>query len=127
MNVGMRLPIETQCLLHHAVEVVRHESSRWQARETGEFVDQILYLIHLAYDGGRTLVEHIALCCRELVEVAFLQSLGRELDGREGILDFMCQAACHLSPCFHALHTQEMRYILQEQHDATLHPIVVGQ
>ena len=90
---------------------------RRHAREGRELVHQRLQLVDLLDDGARALVEDRAVVA-ELRAVAPAQALRRELDRRERVLDLVRDPARDLAPRLHALDAQEMRDVLEEEHDA---------
>ena len=86
-----------------------------QAGVVAELVHQPLHRIHLIDDGAHGLGQHSLFARFQTVHQLHFQTLGRELDGRERILDFMGQTARHLGPGLRALRRNQRRHILEHQ------------
>ena len=77
-------------------------------------------------DGCRALIQDRSVAFKQL-RIALPQPLGRELDGRQWVLDFVRDPSRHLAPRLHSLNLLNLRDVLQKDHDAQDVPLVVSQ
>src|SRR5262249_11650030 len=104
-------------LLDERVQVLRRVLARGQTREGGKLVDERLQLLDLADDRSRALLEELAVLL-ELLGVALVETLRRQLDRRERILDLVGDTTRALPPRLHALHLDDLGDVLAEEEDA---------
>ena len=71
--------------------MLRREIGAGQAGVVAEFIDQPLHGLHLIDDGGHGFVQHLAFGLGQLAGQLVRQPLGRELNGRERVFDFVRQ------------------------------------
>src|ERR1019366_5168084 len=88
------------------------------AREARELVDHPPYVVDLAHDGVRALLEYGAVFA-DHVSVFAAQTLGRQLNGSERILNLMRDAARHIRPCRRALCGDQFGDVV-ERHDIAM-------
>ena len=107
--------VELQHIAHECIEVHRHQLGSRQARIVAKFVDQPLHGVHLVNDGFYRLGEQRLLGRADLAVELHFKALGRQLDGRERILDFMRKPARHLAPGLRALSRHHVGNIVEHQ------------
>src|SRR5918995_1851829 len=88
-DVGIALALQEQRLLAEFLGVLGLHGRPRHAGERGELVDHAADVADLADDGVGADREGLGILL-DLLEVAALQPLGRELDGRQRILDLVC-------------------------------------
>src|SRR6267143_1371829 len=91
-------PVQRSDLLHQRVQVQRRQLRRRQPRILAEFVDHALHRGDLIDDRGGAAHQHFGLIGRQLAGELHLQSLRRQLDRRQRILDLVRKAARDLAP-----------------------------
>ncbi len=93
-------------------EIVALDARLRHAREGREFVHHALDVVDLAHDRVGALVENIAVL-RDEAAVFALQPLGRKLDRRQRISDFMRDAARDVGPGGGALRGDEIGDVVE--------------
>mmetsp|Transcript_53686 Transcript_53686/g.126315 ORF Transcript_53686/g.126315 Transcript_53686/m.126315 type:complete len:732 (-) Transcript_53686:1050-3245(-) len=111
--VLLRLGIEAQDLLDQRIEIQRLELGRRQAGVVAELVDQLLHRLHLVDDGGHRAHQHGLVGAFELGLQLVLQTLGRQLDGRQRVLDLVGQPAGDLAPGRRALGRDDLGDVIE--------------
>ena len=101
-DVVMRHFLQEQGLAHEIAGVFRAENGLGQPREGRKFVDHLPEVADLADDRRRQLLEQFRISL-DLAAVAALETLGRELDRGERVLDLVRDAAGNVGPCGAAL------------------------
>ena len=96
-DAGLDLLIEQQGFLDQLVEVLGGQGQLGQPGKPGKFIDQVLDLIRLIDDDLGAFVED-GVSLAQVAGKAALQALGRQLDGRQGVLDFVGDPPGHLPP-----------------------------
>ncbi|MNV69019.1 hypothetical protein D3C71_1619000 [compost metagenome] len=76
---------------------------RRKARIVAELIDQPLHGIDLVHDGFDGLGQDGLLGVGQLTRELHFKALGRQLNGRQGVLDFVRQPACDFAPGLRAL------------------------
>src|SRR5690606_32205024 len=82
-----------------------------------EFIHHAADVANLADDGVDALVEDLAVIL-QLAAIAAAQPFGRELDGRQRILDLVGDAAGHVGPGTGTLRRLEIGNVIEGQHIA---------
>jgi hypothetical protein len=88
---------------------------RRQACVIAELVDQPFHGIDLVNDGLDGLGEDGLFSVRQLARQLHFKPLGRQLDGRQRILDFVRQPARHLAPGLRTLGRNDFRDVVKHQ------------
>ena len=96
-DAGLDLLVKQQGFLDQLVEVLGGQGQLGQPGKPGKFIDQVLDLIRLVDDDPGAFVKEGGILAQAALEAA-LQALGRQLDGRQGVLDFVGDPAGHLPP-----------------------------
>ena len=113
-------------LLDDLIQTIRR---RIGGRETGKvrkFIDHVLELAHLVDDRPGAFIEDRSILL-ELVQVAFPETLGRELNGGQGILDLVGDPSSHFPPCRHPLGLDQLGQIIKDGNDTDRSPFLVFQ
>src|SRR5262245_28370130 len=105
------LPVEHRCP-HDVADVVLFHLRLGHACEGGEFVDHARDITHLSNDRVRALLEHFPVLGNGAPVLAF-EALGGELYRREGVLDFVRNAACDVGPGGCALRGHELGHVVK--------------
>ena len=106
--------VERQRLGDELREIRRHRSRGRHPRELRELVDQTLERFDFPDDRGRALVDEFTGAGRASGEMA-AQTLGRELNRRQRVLDFVREPPRHFTPRRHFLGPDEWRHIIEHQ------------
>ncbi len=110
-----------QVELHHVVDQgIEVHGFEFGGRQPGvitELVDQPLHRVDLVDDGLDGFGEQQLFGLAHLAGELHFQALGRQLDGRERVLDFMRQPARHLAPGLRALGRDHFGNIVEHQQE----------
>ena len=108
---------------HHGGDVLGGEAGFGHAREGRELVHHAADIADLADDRFGALVEHVAVVGDDPAIFA-LQSLGRELDRGQRVLDFMGDAAGDIGPGRGALRLDEIGDVVERDDEAVVGGVV---
>ena len=106
--------VERQRVGQDAIQVGRHRARRRHARELRELVDQRLERFDLADDRRRAFLDQRARGFRRAAEVT-AHPLGRELDRRERVLDFVRQPPRDVAPRRDPLRPHERGHVVEDE------------
>ena len=109
-------------ITHFQHNLVDIQPGNFQVRCPGVIPEGIHHVFHgfnLLDDDMRGPIQNLALFLTHAAQVFPSQSLSRELDGRQGILDFMGKATGHLAPCGVSLALQQGGNFIKHDHHAT--------
>ena len=123
-NRTVGLLIEGDHFTDDMVEVGKRRVDRGHAGKLGEFVDQVLHFLHLADNRIRAFLKDLAVLS-ESTRVSLLETLGGQLDRRQGVLDLVCDPPGHLSPRSRPLRTNQLGMILEDHDHAHPSPLFV--
>jgi len=85
-------------LTHRVGDIVGRDYGFGHARKAGEFVDHAPDIVDLTHDGVGALLEDAGRVLADDFSIFAAQPLGRQLDRRQRILDFMRDAARDVGP-----------------------------
>ena len=107
--------VELQHVVDERVQVQRLQPGGRQPGVVAELVDQALHGIDLVNDRAHQTAQDFLLFLRQAFHELHLEPFGRKLDRRQRVLDFMREAAGHLSPRLDALGRNNGRYVFKHQ------------
>ncbi len=120
-HVAEKAVVQRQRVVQEHMEVDRDRTRGRHPRELRELVDEPLQGVDLGDDGARAFRHQRLRGSRRRTEVAS-QALGRQLDGRQRVLDLVCEPPCHLPPGRYLLRSDERRHIVEYEDGALLRP-----
>ena len=123
-----RLPalvtIQPGNLADELVQVHPHQVQRRRAGIFTEGVDHVPHRLDLLHDRMGRAFQHLAILRRHDRQVTAPDAFGGQTDGRERVLDLVCEAARHLAPGGVALRLQQLGDVVEDDDDATGEGIV---
>ena len=104
-------------LPHGVGDVLAFHDRFWHPREAGEFIDHSPDIVDLPHDGVGTLFEDALVFGDDLAEFT-ANALGRKLDRRQRVLDFVGDAARNVAPRRCPLRGDELRDVVERDNVA---------
>ena len=114
-HLGVFVVIQLHDLGYQRVQIHGLELGRGQAGVITELIDETLHGVHLIHDGFDRLGQNGLLRWCHFAGEFHFQPLGRQLDGRQRVLDFMRKSPRHLAPGLRALGRHDFGNVVKHQ------------
>ena len=106
--------VQAKYFAHQRVQIKLGNHRRRSARIVTKFIDHALHRADLIDDGIGAAGEQISVGATQFIPQLHLQALGRQLDRRQRVFDFVRQAPRHFTPGSRALRRHQSRNVIAD-------------